>query len=66
MNKQHKEMNNTVDNRFPLAAQRALQEAAERRLREMHEAKPLENGGRGGKDPARYGDWEINGRAIDF
>ncbi|ABM45177.1 hypothetical protein X471_00889 [Bartonella bacilliformis str. Heidi Mejia] len=48
------------------AAQRALQEAAERRKREIHEKKPLESGGRGGKDPARYGDWEIKGRAIDF
>jgi hypothetical protein len=25
-----------------------------------------EIGGRGGADPARFGDWEINGRAIDF
>ena len=25
-----------------------------------------EIGGRGGLDPARYGDWEKNGRCIDF
>ncbi len=25
-----------------------------------------EIGGRGGLDPTRYGDWEKNGRAIDF
>ena len=25
-----------------------------------------EVGGRGGPDPARYGDWEKNGRCIDF
>ncbi|HEX4480554.1 MAG TPA: DUF1674 domain-containing protein [Rudaea sp.] len=25
-----------------------------------------ENGGRGGLDPTRYGDWEKNGRCIDF
>lgn len=25
-----------------------------------------EVGGRGGPDPTRYGDWEINGRCIDF
>ena len=25
-----------------------------------------ETGGRGGLDPTRYGDWEKNGRAIDF
>ncbi|AWH21120.1 MULTISPECIES: DUF1674 domain-containing protein [Stenotrophomonas] len=25
-----------------------------------------EFGGRGGLDPVRYGDWEKNGRCIDF
>ena len=25
-----------------------------------------EVGGRGGLDPVRYGDWEKNGRCIDF
>jgi hypothetical protein len=25
-----------------------------------------EIGGRGGLDPSRYGDWEKNGRCIDF
>ena len=27
---------------------------------------PEEIGGRGGLDPTRYGDWEMNGRCIDF
>lgn len=27
---------------------------------------PAEIGGRKGPDPTRYGDWEINGRAVDF
>ncbi len=27
---------------------------------------PGEVGGRGGLDPVRYGDWEKNGRCIDF
>lgn len=27
---------------------------------------PKENGGRGGPDPTRYGDWEKAGRCIDF
>ncbi|HET9448326.1 MAG TPA: DUF1674 domain-containing protein [Steroidobacteraceae bacterium] len=27
---------------------------------------PIEHGGRGGLDPTRYGDWEKNGRCIDF
>jgi hypothetical protein len=25
-----------------------------------------EHGGRGGLDPTRYGDWEKNGRCVDF
>lgn len=27
---------------------------------------PAESGGRGGLEPTRYGDWEKNGRCIDF
>ncbi|MBS0194881.1 MAG: DUF1674 domain-containing protein [Proteobacteria bacterium] len=29
-------------------------------------APPREFGGREGLDPTRYGDWEKNGRCIDF
>jgi hypothetical protein len=29
-------------------------------------ASPQEIGGRGGLDPARYGDWENNGKCVDF
>lgn len=28
--------------------------------------RPREIGGRKGHDPVRYGDWEKNGRCIDF
>ena len=50
------------------AAQRALAEAAARRAeRERASAKPREEiAGRGGLDPARYGDWEVKGIASDF
>jgi hypothetical protein len=48
------------------AAQRALREAEERRQAVGKAKMPEEYGGRGGADPARFGDWEINGRAIDF
>lgn len=50
------------------AARRALAEAAARRRRIDAElaAAPREEGGRGGLDPARYGDWEIKGLASDF
>lgn len=54
--------------RLPAAALRALAEAQARRVEmEAREAAmPREIGGRGGKDPARYGDWEAKGRASDF
>ena len=50
------------------AAERALAEAAERRrLAEVAKtAAPTEINGRGGLDPSRFGDWEIDGRAVDF
>lgn len=53
---------------LPPAARRAIAEAAERRRRYEAEAlaRPREIGGRGGHDPARYGDWEIKGLTSDF
>ncbi|WP_159952795.1 DUF1674 domain-containing protein [Rhizobium sp. 18065] len=48
------------------AATRALAEAEERRKGETPTEPAPEIGGRGGSDPARFGDWEIKGRAIDF
>ena len=48
------------------AAKRALAEAEERRRLQVETELPTEIGGRGGAEPARFGDWEINGRAIDF
>lgn len=50
------------------AARRALAEAEARRVAyEAQQAKlPREIGGRGGKEPGRYGDWEIKGLTSDF
>ncbi len=50
------------------AARRALEEAEARRksYREREAALPKEVGGRGGKEPGRYGDWEVKGLASDF
>jgi hypothetical protein len=48
------------------AAARALAEAAERRKVRIEKAAQKEIGGRGGPDPARYGDWEAKGIAHDF
>ncbi|HEV7251923.1 MAG TPA: DUF1674 domain-containing protein [Mesorhizobium sp.] len=51
------------------AAQRALAEAEERRKAYLarEDAMPKELGGRRkGKEPARYGDWEKQGLAVDF
>lgn len=33
---------------------------------ELDATVPTEIGGRKGPDPTRYGDWEKNGRCIDF
>jgi hypothetical protein len=56
---------------FPEAAARALAEAAARRTErgntESEKSQTAnEVGGRGGLDPTRYGDWEVNGLASDF
>lgn len=51
---------------LPPAARRALAEAEERRKNQKPLELPPETGGRGGAEPARFGDYEINGRAIDF
>ena len=52
------------------AAQRALEEAAHRRLeidaRAAEIAKQKELQGRGGLEPVRYEDWEVKGIASDF
>ena len=50
---------------LPPAAQRALEEAEARRA-QPKPAPPRELNGRGGLDPARYGDWEVKGLASDF
>ena len=50
------------------AAARALAEAAARRaeIDARMAAAAKEEGGRGGLDPVRYGDWEIKGLTADF
>jgi hypothetical protein len=55
----------SVKRRVREAAERALAEAEARRPVE-EAAAPRELDGRGGKEPVRYGDWEVKGRAIDF
>jgi hypothetical protein len=59
----------TASENKPLSdvAKRALAEAeARRQAAEAKAAAPREDGGRGGLDPVRYGDWEIKGMACDF
>jgi hypothetical protein len=48
------------------AAERALAEAAARRAERQKNEPPKEQGGRGGLEPTRYGDWEKDGLASDF
>lgn len=61
-------MSETSKRPDPQIAQRALKEARERRAKidaKTSDA-PREVDGRGGLDPARYGDWEIKGISSDF
>ncbi len=56
---------------LPPAAQRALEEAAERRVQQELKEQDLEAkraGEKGGpkEERVRYGDWEKAGRAVDF
>ena len=46
------------DNAEEAAEQESGSESKEQRAKEI--------GGRKGPDPTRYGDWEKNGRCIDF
>lgn len=50
------------------AAKRALAEARARRaaIDGKGAFAPKEEGGRGGLEPGRYGDWEIKGLTSDF
>jgi hypothetical protein len=50
---------------LPPEALRALAEAEVRRAKAKPSLAPELNG-RGGLDPARYGDWEVKGLASDF
>jgi hypothetical protein len=63
-------MSETVKRPDPSIAARALAEAKARKDKQQaHEGKhvaPKELGGRGGEDPARFGDWEVKGIAHDF
>ncbi len=47
-------------------AERALREAAERRLKAKVNEMPTELGGRDGPEPVRFGDWEKKGIVSDF
>ena len=51
---------------IPPAAQRALAEAEDRRLKAKEQLRQVELGGRDGPDPVRFGDWEKKDIAIDF
>jgi hypothetical protein len=63
-------MSETIKRPDPSVAAKALAEAKVRREQmQAGTAKPKapkELGGRGGEDPARFGDWEVRGIAYDF
>ncbi len=58
--------NETEPQDLPPEAHRALAEAAARRKKASAAELPRELGGRDGPEPVRYGDWENNGKAVDF
>lgn len=60
--------NHASERKLSPAAQRALAEAQARRKDYLasEAALPRELAGRGGKEPVRYGDWEVKGLATDF
>ena len=68
MSEPHEPAESQPRKRLSPAARRALAEAAARRrsIDEKTDGAPPEQGGRGGLEPARYGDWEIKGIASDF
>jgi len=53
-------MSDTTSATEPVAEQIVEQQPA------GEEPVPAEYGGPSGKEPTRYGDWEKNGRCIDF
>jgi hypothetical protein len=66
MSETDKALETTEARELPDVARRALAEAEARRIAAAGPAAPEELGGRGGLDPARYGDWEVKGLASDF
>ncbi|MES0028712.1 DUF1674 domain-containing protein [Mesorhizobium sp. M0040] len=64
----HTHANGSPQKPLTPAARRALVEAEARRekYREQEATLPREIGGRGGKEPGRYGDWEVKGLTSDF
>jgi len=49
------------ETKIPAAKAEAVKPAAQK-----PSVKPAEHGGPKGLEPTRYGDWEKNGRCIDF
>jgi hypothetical protein len=52
--------------RTDMIGQAATPEAPPEAMPDGSESLPPEIGGRDGPEPTRYGDWEKNGRCIDF
>lgn len=67
MNKRDDTTSATAGKPLSPEASRAIAEAEQRRRDGAPaEAGPREIHGRGGKEPVRYGDWEVKGLASDF
>ena len=68
LTKSNDDKGHNPNTKLPPAAQRALQEAEQRREEINNKSKQSQKeiNGRGGLDPVRYKDWEVKGIAIDF
>ncbi|WP_425411182.1 DUF1674 domain-containing protein [Hyphococcus sp.] len=66
MDSQKNESQTEPTRELPPAAKRALAEADARRKAASSPGSPKEINGPRGDEPTRYGDWERNGRAVDF
>jgi hypothetical protein len=50
----------------PKPAEAIARDGAQQAAPDGRDEKPREIGGPSGPEPTRYGDWEINGRCVDF
>ncbi|EWS77533.1 hypothetical protein AF72_10245 [Xylella taiwanensis] len=67
MSGRYSELQNLIDKKCVSSVYHVPLDSGLSEVVDMQQTYDLEEiGGRGGLDPVRYGDWEKNGRCIDF